>query len=269
MKQAKFLVSLTICGVVLAGGYATFAQTTVGEGENPLTQGSVKFKDSTDIEGETIKPEVPGEVITPETGSGNKGLLRIQHVPDFNFGVHAYEMTEQVFNPANELYTKKVENDPSSKHAIPQFIQITDARGVQAGWKLDVNATVFEAEGKANLTLPTTKIVFEGQKLSNDKLADIADRVTAFDTAGLELGTDNKTLMETVTDKTTQGSITSLVLNNTYSPGTVYPLPGSDAEAWTPEMLNTGVKLVKGSSDTPQVGEVYKSIITWTLASVK
>lgn len=255
MKSRQQLYQLLLCTTLLLLG------TTVVQGAE--TDGTVTFRPSKDLVGETIKPEQqPEEVIYPLSGSATAGLLRLQHVPDFNFKEWELEVGKQVFTPTLEQYQSK---DPQKNdiYSIPHFIQVTDIRGTNEGWKIKVSATVFENEDGHQLK--NTRLTFTEAKLSNDVFSTtISDKVNIFSgESSLEIPTEPKNgeiLMETKgndIETTTNGTRTSLVLNNDYLPSTSYDLLGK----------NSGVRLTKSALDSPFVQTDYRATIKWDLIS--
>lgn len=256
MKLSKKLVTLSLTGgLLLASAPAAFATDTT-------TDGTINFKESTNLKGDTIKPETdPDEVIIPESGSYTEGLLRIQHVPDFNFGEREIAVGLKTYNPLMKTY-KSADPLDTDTYAIPHFIQVTDIRGVNSGWNLDVSASVFKAS--TGETLPNATITLGQKKLSNNVHGNIADKVNVFkNNATLVIPTAENATEQVLATKdntiatTTNGTQTSLVLNDTYNAATVY-----DA---TKE--NEGVTFTKTSKDLPVKTVVYKSTITWNLTA--
>ncbi|MBP1039419.1 WxL domain-containing protein [Vagococcus sp. BWB3-3] len=259
----KTVSGMMFCGALLMVGTTALA-------DDATTTGTVKFTTSTDKDGQIAKPEVPGEIIEPEGGKQTSGDLRIQFVPDFNFGTNEIEVGQQVFNPILQKYTFEDAAKPGD-HYMPQFIQVTDVRGKKQGWKLTVSASTFKTTEVAGAydELPYAKISLKQAKLSNDvyDTTEISSKVRTFgDTGVLEIPTDagqSKLVMQTKTDdaaSTTDGSRTSIVLDNGYDKTRDYLATDK----------NQQVTLTKTNKDIPVVGDSgqakeYTSIITWTL----
>lgn len=271
MKKRPVLVAVST--LLLLTGVVVTAETT---GAESVTKGRIKFEKSKDLVGEVIKPEVPNQIIEPETGSSNTGLLRIQHVPDFDFGLNALELGIQRFNAINEVFSNKNDVMPKERFAIPHFVQVTDNSGEDGRWGLSVKASNFIGE-KTGMELGLTKIHLLGKKLSNDSLADsvVASRVTVFNGNGTTVINDTGVnLLEIKEDQTTNGTITSLVFDNEYDKTKHYDVAPLFA---TPEeeselgetYKNPGVVLVKHGNDVASIKENYVATLTWTLAEVK
>lgn len=260
----KILGGLAVCGAVLAVSFST----VLAEEFTANTEGSVSFTTDRDKVGVITKPEKPGVVIVPEVDEGNKtvGDLRLQFVPSFKFGVNELKVGEQLLNPTLIKYEQTVPADAGDKY-IPHFIQVTDVRGKKQGWNLTVSSTTFQTD--AGDELPYAKISFKQGKLSNDvyNATELADKVKTFADGGntLEIPTEATQaalVMSTKTaDATTDGTGTTIVLDNSYDKDKVY----------TATEENEQVVLTKTNKDIPVISEagqpekVYKATITWTL----
>lgn len=266
MKKTTAIMSLTLCSALLVnlgGGVASAADYPAN------TEGSINWKAPTGP-GEVIKPELPPEVtIDPEGGNSTSGSLRIQHVPDFNFGDQEIKTGIQTFDAKFEAYkfTGELPSGATTTdtYYMPHFVQITDERGDNSGWHLTVSATKF-ANGTE--VLDNATITLNGQaRLSNSvhDNTEIAKRVATY--TGIA-GTDSLVIptnptnasrvMETKTntkESTTNGTQTSLVLSKDYD---------KDDLTGTAETLNPGVTFNKTNKDVAVLG-TYKSTITWTL----
>ncbi|MEF9936429.1 MAG: WxL domain-containing protein [Carnobacterium sp.] len=269
MKKTTLLAGLVLSGLIL-----TTTETCAFAAESTTTEGSINFKTG-DVIGEVIKPETPN-VIVPETGGSSAGPLRIQHVPDFSFGTQELAIGNQSFNPTLETYKFKDTSLQAGAvagetYAIPHFIQVTDARGSNAGWNLTAKATTFTTK-QSNDEMPNATITLQEGKLSNTTYDDteIANRINTFKgnsnagTGKLTIPTDGNSLlvMQTKTDTkvdTTNGTQTSLVLNDLYD---------KENLGYQATETNTGVQFDKTNKDIAIVTDAanaYESIITWTL----
>ncbi|MBP1040082.1 WxL domain-containing protein [Vagococcus sp. BWB3-3] len=251
MKKRLLLAGLSICAATVLG---------VTQADATSTEGVINFKTSTDQTGELIKPDTEDEVITSEDGNFSTGLLRLQFVPNFNFLEQEIKVGPATYNPKMTTYQYADVAKPGDQ-AIPQFVQVTDSRGLNEGWTLDVHATEFAS---ATNSLEFAQIEFTQSKLFNTVYDNVNSRVSAFDgeaTAKVSLDSAAKTRVLATNDNTsastTNGSQTSLVFNNDYDKEQTYGLTDT----------NPGVKFIKTNKDTPVAGEQYKSTITWTLTA--
>ena len=256
--------SLLVCLAVL-GTVSTAQANTVNEG---TTEGSIHFRPSSDILGNVVKPETtPSQNILPASGSQTSGDLRIQHVPDFDFGTQELQVGVQEFSPFFEKYV--FSEGGAEAYSMPHFIQITDNRGTNQGWQLSVHGTTFKKAGSGD-ALPFAKISLDQGRLSNDVYdsQEIADRVSHFRNTASELiipttPEEAKLVMKTKGNDrmtTTNGSQTSLVLAADYD---------NTKLDYALEEKNQDIRLIKSNRDVATVTDPtdpYIATITWTLS---
>lgn len=266
MKLTKLGVITLASTIVLTGivPIAANAETT----KTADTTGKVQFKAPTDPSGPVIKPGSKDEEVVPDTGGKTTGTLRLDHVPNIEFGIVEARAQAQIFNSKNEKLVETKDGVPTDLYS-PNFIQVTDERGVDGDWKVTVAGTVFTAG--ADKTLPNTKISLKEKSSFNNvydflTTPDTSDRIEAF--AGvLNISTDGtaKEVLKTKAGKNTSGSKTSLVFNKDY---TLASLPNYEApNAENTKGENTGIVLEKPLSDTVTINAQYTSTLTWTLSS--
>ncbi|MGX7417564.1 WxL domain-containing protein [Carnobacterium gallinarum] len=277
MKLTKVAVIALVASVGLTGlGLSAEAATTSAD-----TTGKVQFKAPTDPSGPTVKPDTPDEEITTDTGNLTTGTLRMEHVPDFDFGSVFYRSGSQEFWAKNEGY-----KTGAVQSYIPNFVQVTDERGAEADWNVSVSATVFTAD-KGTATekrLDNTSIQLREKKLTNNVYdyapfdltgsgAETATRLEGFDvTSGTIPTTGSLTIFGTKAGANTEGSKSSIVFNTAYTEGTSYSAPEDEVEVSGVidrklDGKNSGVVLVKPASDRALVGKEYVSTLTWTVSS--
>lgn len=264
MKKTEILFSLAVCSVVLGATSTAFAADVVLP-----TEGSIQWVVPTGP-GEVIKPELPEIIIKPGEGGSTSGPLKLQHVPDFDFGKQELKTGEQTFNPLLSSYTFTGDvvqpgGNKTDTYYIPHFIQVTDERGLKNGWDLKVSATKFtngsDVLDNATITLHGT------DKLSNSVHSDteIKNRVTTFGANDLVISTDPNAPVLVMGTKdntsatTTNGTKTSLVLDKTYN---------KDKLDYKATDVNKGVTFTKTKNDIAILG-TYKSTINWTLTDGK
>ena len=108
--------------------------------------------DSTVPDGSTPTgtPEQPG--LPPVDGGGNVKTLRLDSVPNFNFGNHP---VTDVTGAATVVYggngvDDKTGTETVNNPEIPYFVQVTDFRGSAKGWDVRVTATPFKTATAGN-----------------------------------------------------------------------------------------------------------------------
>ncbi|MGI2747673.1 WxL domain-containing protein [Bacillus cytotoxicus] len=152
------LTKVTLAGVVsfsavLAAGAPAFADTAA----TMHSKSFIKFEQNTNTVDPT-NPINPGEVVEPTTDPtnpedthepGTQGPLSIDYVSNFNFD-------SQKASGNNEVYYAKldqVKNKEGKVIEVPNYVQLTDNRGTNAGWKLTVKQNdQFKTTNGAELT---------------------------------------------------------------------------------------------------------------------
>lgn len=273
MKLSKF-IGLSVCSLVLIG---TASTVMAAEGGSAITDGTIDFEVETDPAGEIIKPETD-EPIETEEGSSTTGNLRIQFVPDFNFGRQKIKTGEETYAPTYMKYQYK--GQPTGKEGayyMPQFLQVSDTRGTNEGFTLTVKGTTFKR--KTGDELPFATIALTDGRLSNNVFseAEIKERVDTF--KGVSNVGNGKLVIPTgavdgvpvimtkSNDKahSTNGTQTSLILSSTYD---------KDKLDYLATDKNEDVVFTKTNKDIPTITPVapaeldpYESKITWTLTT--
>lgn len=273
MKLSK-IISLSVCSLVLFG---TASTVMAAEGGSAVTDGTIDFEVETDPAGEIIKPETD-EPIETEEGSSTTGNLRIQFVPDFNFGRQKIKTGEETYAPTYMKYQYK--GQPTGKEGdyyMPQFLQVSDTRGTNEGFTLTVKGTTFKR--KTGDELPFATIALTDGRLSNNVFseAEIKERVDTFKgvsnvgTGKLVIPTGTADAMPVMMTKSnekvhsTNGTQTSLILSSTYD---------KDKLDYLATDKNEDVIFTKTNKDIPTITPVapaeldpYESKITWTLTA--
>lgn len=98
-------------------------------------------------------PSLPNGGTPENPGTGSTGDLRLDSVPNFNFGNHP---VSDINGGAVVIYTGNGIDDKTGKPTVanpgtPYFVQVTDYRGTAAGWDVSVVASQFTT-GKTSLT---------------------------------------------------------------------------------------------------------------------
>lgn len=269
MKLTKVAVIALVSTFGLSGLAAT-ANAAVNE--SVPTKGKVEFKAPTNPTGPVVKPDTEDTEIETE-GGHTTGTLRIEHAPHINFGKVIYRAGNQTFQANNESYTY-TSGAVTETQYIPNFLQVTDERGIEAEWAVTVSSTVLTAS--ATDKLDNTKIVLKEQKLTNNVFdyvvpASTSDRITGFSGSAIEIptdGTNSVEILKTKAGKSTNGSKSSIVFNSAYTESTNYVAPQDPAnETDAPIGKNSGITLVKPQSDSVNVGKVYQADLVWTISS--
>lgn len=195
-------------------GFAAPEDTIKGsvDGKGGTSHGYIKLTPGDIAEGPTtpIKPTVP------PGGTGNTGSLTIDNVAPLLFDKHKLEGKEKV-------YTSVVADSN---------VQVTDKRGEEAGWNLQVSQTAFKDSTDATKILKGAKLILP---------------VGAIETAG--------------TNVSLSPIVSEVELNETPTV-LMHALAGSGAGTWTSVFNKDEIKLTVPAGN--KNGE-YLSTITWTL----
>ncbi|ALS00769.1 hypothetical protein ATZ33_05105 [Enterococcus silesiacus] len=260
---SKKNLTLTTAGLVtfaslLLGTPAAFADTTGDEVKPPMTivdpaksEAEISFEQN---ETEVTPPVGPGgeELVKPGEGdTGMVGPLTIDYITKINFG------SVKVSGNTATYYAKLAEiklKDTLEAKKVPNYVQITDNRGSNAGWQLQLKQDAqFQANGStlegAKLTLdnPTLKSTQKGaafaplgRKVALEPGGPAVTVVNA--SAGKGMGTWHYTLGDTDEQAAKSVSLT---------------IPGDTAKltnaAYKTVLTWTLVDAPEKSSDTPEV----------------
>ncbi len=148
MKLTKVALAGAVSLSVLAGGTSALA----ADGGTMESKAFIQFEKNTDI----VKPINPLDpTIEVETKDpkkpGTAGPLSIDYVSNFQFEKHKASGNNEVYYASLDSVTAKGASD---KTEVPNYVQVTDNRGTNAGWKLSVTqndqfkATVKDESGK-------------------------------------------------------------------------------------------------------------------------
>ncbi|WP_314062839.1 WxL domain-containing protein [uncultured Vagococcus sp.] len=202
MKKAKVLaVALASFGVLTLASTSVFAAEESkadiklrdmgpDDKENPLIDPNDKEKE------DTVYPGEEDNVVRPN------GPLVIDYISRYHFGEVPMSGNNAIYN-AN-LDTLK-DTPTSTPFEVPNFIQVTDNRGTNAGWSLGVRMSQEFTTAKG-VTLDNTSLTFKNTEMfkrssnesaapsvfSADKKVTISLANTGFTTIGAAKGTGNE-----------------------------------------------------------------------------
>ncbi|MGN4444741.1 WxL domain-containing protein [Bacillus cereus group sp. MYBK79-1] len=138
MKLTKVALAGAVSLSVLAGGTSALA----ADGGTMNSKAFIQFEKNTDIvkpvspldpniEVETKDPNDPKDPHEP----GTAGPLSIDYASNFQFETHKASGNNEVYYASLDSVTEKGASD---KTEVPNYVQVTDNRGTNAGWKLSV-----------------------------------------------------------------------------------------------------------------------------------
>ncbi len=199
MKIKMMMVTGLICGGALLGtATSVFAEEGSEPGKTPqeevtgsedgkggTSHGYINLTPGDDEDEEPTEPILPTD---PPGGTGNEGILTLDNVAPLLFDIHKLEGKEQV-------YTSVVDNSN---------IQVTDKRGDEAGWNVQVSQTEFIDVTDKKKVLKGAKLVLPVGKLStagtNVSLEPIANSVEVNDKPAVLMNAKKDTGAGTWTD---------------------------------------------------------------------
>lgn len=234
--------------------------------DSRTTNGIIEFGEGVGP-GDLIKPneEDPDgekeEVITVKDGSSAttaSGSLRIQFVPNLNFGLN----TQGYINGPQEQPVKLLDyqdrNGNETGNKVPPFVQVTNVTGIDnLGWTLSAKATEFISTDSTPHTLTGAYMSLEGSTLTmTHGTTEIANGLVNKQVTN-KIPTDGSsiTVLSAENAKSTSGHQFSNVFHNEYT----------EAGTYTDD-TTSGVMFKKPAGITPKKNHLYKSTITWTLA---
>lgn len=218
MSSKKMLVTgLISTSFLFSTGTVAFSapeDTIIGSenGKSGTSHGYIKLTPGDNTEGPT-KPTKP---TVPPGGTDNTGSLTVDNVAPLLFDTHKLEGKEQV-------YTSVVADSN---------VQVTDKRGEEAGWNLQVSQTAFVDSTDATKILKGAKLILP---------------IGVIETAG--------------TNVSLSPIVSEVELNETPTV-LMHALAGSGAGTWTSVFNKDEIKLTVPAGN--RNGE-YRSTVTWSL----
>lgn len=162
-KHLKSILATTIILSGIGAGQLIALADTDTDTDTATTEGEIIF---TIDAGESIPthPDIPDTVDpgAPDGGdSGTDGHLRIDHVSDFRFGSH--ELNLQAGGTFNALPQRWINEETTTA----PFIQVTDVRGTQEGWRLEVEQTGGQFRNTDGIVLNGAQLRLSSLRINN------------------------------------------------------------------------------------------------------
>lgn len=196
-----------------------------------------------------VNPIDPTDPNGPEPGT--EGPLSIDYASSLDFGVNK-------ISNKDEVYYARAQQFKNGKAATPNYVQVSDNRGSNAGWTLKVKQNgQFKATGTLNDTLTGSEV-----KLINPVVSSNSTAVFPTPAATIELdpvGTESLVMSA----KSNQGSGT--YANRWGSVETVKEM-AKDGSTVDAEVTKAITLSVPGS--TPKDAVKYSTTLTWSLSDV-
>ncbi|WP_088815495.1 MULTISPECIES: WxL domain-containing protein [Listeria] len=153
------LLKVAAISVIVAGGVGYGTEAFAAD---VTSKGDITFTQNTD----PGKPEVPGtgEEIDPGTPAPTPGPLSINYVSNIHFA-------DQMISGNNEVYYANLDkvtlSASSTEVEVPNFVQVSDNRGSNAGWHLTVEQVGQFKNGASTLT--GAKLSFQNATMQSSK----------------------------------------------------------------------------------------------------
>ena len=148
----KNTAKLPLMSALVLGGLGVASTTAhAADVATRNTDAQVKFipDDSTTNPVDPTDPSKPVGPIDPtnptETNPGTKGPLSLDYASSFDFGVQKITSTDKTY----QAKAQQVKKDGTVIN-VPNYAQVTDNRGTQAGWKLSVKQNGQFKDSKGN-----------------------------------------------------------------------------------------------------------------------
>ncbi|MEG1045970.1 WxL domain-containing protein [Carnobacterium sp.] len=241
MKMTKLVTSGAVLISVIALGSATVSAATAG---TKPSNGTVKFITDTDITNpvdplDPEKPVTPVDPVDPEkpVDPGTAGPLSIDFASPLYFG-------EQKISTVDKVYTADAQ-PLSDSTTRPNYVQVTDKRGGEQGWTLQVKQDGQFATADDN-ELVGASITFA----NGEAITDSASAIPSILTTGFSLVPDGTGAAQVVmAAKAGEGA------------GTQIYRAGDDATKASSISLSVPGKTIKYQ-------DTYTTSLTWTLTDV-
>lgn len=177
---------LFMAGVILASGLsvASLSSEGVSAATNSVnTTGDVTFKEDTTPVG-PVDPTDPDKPIDPTNPvTPTNGPLSIDYASSFNFGEQKISAKDETYYASFDKVKVNTENT-SLTGTRPNWVQVTDKRGTNAGWKLQVQqgAQFSTTQNGTSKELKGAQI-----KIKNGTVATTTDNKATAPTASTEI----------------------------------------------------------------------------------
>lgn len=132
--------SLFLATAILAGITLAPVTTFAADGGNYDSNGVITFAPNTDLT-DPVDPVDPTNPVTPvdptdPTGPkpGTAGPLSIDYASSLDFGTQKITSKDEVYQAKPQKYLDKDSNEKTG----PNFVQVTDNRGTETGWTLQM-----------------------------------------------------------------------------------------------------------------------------------
>lgn len=244
-------VSTVFLSTLILGGVLTPMATMAETGGEYTSNGIVEFKPNDEITNPTDptdpeKPVLPTDPTDPDgPNPGTPGPLSIDYASSLDFGVQKITSKNETYFAAAQKY-QGYDDEGNLLENIsegPNYVQVTDNRGTEAGWSLKVNQ--------------------EGQ-FTSDSGKELVGAVITFKNGNVATASDSGKPVgeETITLNADGSQSMAMAASEGNGAGTYLLDWGTDATT-----AKESIELsVPGS--TTKYAEKYSTKLTWTLTDV-
>lgn len=199
--------------------------------------------------GKPVLPVDPTDPTGPKPGT--VGPLSIDYASSLDFGVNK-------ISNKDEVYYARAQQYKDGKAATPNYVQVSDNRGNNAGWTLKVKQNgQFKATGTLNNTL-TGSVV----KLTDAQVASNSTAVFPTANAAIELDAAGAESL-VMSAKANQGAGTYIDRWGTVESVKETAKDGSQVDAEVTKAISLSVP-----GSTPKDAVKYSTTLTWSLSDV-
>lgn len=272
----KLTANLLIASTILGSIAAPIVKAEEGETQKPVkevdTTAKVEFIENNEGGTKPVDPVDPGNPTDPTDPEnpggegGGEGSLRIDWAPHFNFGENKIKGGGDFVIDATH-YVNEETNKP-----IHYFVQVSDLRGLDANWKLDVTASPLTKKEPAEIKEDAQKNQLLGSYITFKQGNVLNDSVQSDNGVKFEVDKDDKgkiqldgkqdskqTLINAKTEQNPQGTW-SLAMENKAEP---YTDEDPSKESKTPD-----VTLTIPASQVKKIRKAtYQATLKWELSS--
>jgi hypothetical protein len=265
-ERGKKMKKITFASSILAAmSIATVVLPTVASAADPIEQdttGKVTFVKDTTPENPK-DPDKPGtDIEEPGDGEGPKGNgdgLSIDYAPNLNFGTH------KVTTSAITAYAYGVGSKKDGSFARSNYVQVSDKRGTQAGWKLTLKqgaqfkTATDDVLTAAAITLKSPRLVYG----TEDTIPTYKPSTVL--TSDTELTPGTSVTVMTAAAKEGMGTWLTAwgAKDNTDD---VSPYKDDAGTLKTDAAATSGNVTLSIPKNTPILAQEYTTTLTWTLA---
>ncbi|WP_086350727.1 WxL domain-containing protein [Candidatus Enterococcus clewellii] len=262
MKKWTLLSTAVVSCLLFGTGYAvTQADATSGSGK-----GTIEFE--IEDKQQVYDPENPGNVVDPGESPKTEGPLRIDFVPQFQFGTNKVANADAVYSAYAQLF-----KDNTS--ARGNFVQVSDFRPESSGWELSVKQESQFVNGNGK-KLDGAVISLDHSWTSSVSGSAAAPTVKK-DVINMSVGESQ--ILATAKAGTGEGTwavnFGASAANSVGQKDTLTPLLGADGNPVLdsnygnkPVYLNAAVGLTIPGRTVKEPGTTYRTVITWSLSEL-